>query len=201
MMIKVHPLFLVMLIVWILSGQIHQYALLMGALLWHELGHIAVSKWYGVRIEKLTLLPFGGRIELGSQASFHQRMWIASGGPIFTVIAYIGGAYLPILWQEPWQTLQIALLLVNLLPVYPLDGGQIISNAILTVYPTTKLYEIYIAWSFYALTFLVVMTLFMLPETIIVLTLSLLLWSETLAEWKIRKYRTAYEKIVLRRLT
>ena len=41
----------------------------------------------------------------------------------------------------------------------------------------------------------------MLPQSIFLAVLSLLLWSEVIGEWRFRKYRSAFEKDVMNRLT
>jgi len=97
--------------------------------------------------------------------------------------------------------IQLGLLFINLLPIYPLDGGQIVCNSLLKITPKKKIYERYISTSFYFITIIVVVTLLLLPQSIFLAVLSLLLWSEVIGEWRFRKYRSAFEKVVMNRLT
>lgn len=201
--LKVHPIFLMMLLLWALSGNIAQYFLVLVSLLWHEAGHLLMAKLFSVKIKRITMLPFGARIEFlnGQAISYTALIWIAAGGPIFTLLAYSVNHYIPLIFREEFIMIQLGLLLINLLPIYPLDGGQIVCNSLLKITPKKKIYERYISTSFYFITIIVVVTLLMLPQSIFLAVLSLLLWSEVIGEWRFRKYRSAFEKVVMNRLT
>ena len=201
--LKVHPIFLMMLLLWALSGNIAQYFLVLVSLLWHEAGHLAMAKLFSVKIKRITMLPFGARIEFlnGQAISYTALIWIAAGGPIFTLFAYSINHYIPVIFREEFIMIQLGLLLINLLPIYPLDGGQIVCNILLKITPKKKIYERYVSTSFYFITIIVVVTLVMLPQSIFLAVLSLLRWSEVIGEWRFRKYRSAFEKVVMNRLT
>ena len=201
--LKVHPIFLMMLLLWALSGNIAQYFLVLVSLLWHEVGHLVMAKLFGVKVKRITMLPFGARIEFvnGQAISYTSLIWIAAGGPIFTLLAYSVNNYIPSIFREEFIMIQLGLLFINLLPIYPLDGGQIVCNSLLKITPKKKIYERYISTSFYFITIIVVVTLLLLPQSIFLAVLSLLLWSEVIGEWRFRKYRSAFEKVVMNRLT
>ena len=201
--LKVHPIFLMMLLLWALSGNIAQYFLVLVSLLWHEAGHLVMAKLFDVKVKRITMLPFGARIEFlaGQVISYTSLIWIAAGGPIFTLFAYSVNHYIPSIFREEFIMIQLGLLFINLLPIYPLDGGQIVCNSLLKITPKKKIYERYISTSFYFITIIVVVTLLMLPQSIFLAVLSLLLWSEVIGEWRFRKYRSAFEKVVMNRLT
>lgn len=149
------------------------------------------------------MLPFGANIEFskGQAPTFTSLIWIAVGGPLFTLIALMASPFVPILFRQEFIFIQLALLLVNLLPIYPLDGGQVLCNLLLKINPKKEIYEYYISLSLCIITILVVVTLLMLPHSIFLAVLSLLLWSEVIGEWRYRKYRSAFEKVVMKRLT
>ena len=201
--IRIHPVFLGMLLIWALSGHIAHYFLVLVSLLWHEAGHLLLAWLKGVKVIRVTMLPFGANIEFskGQAPAFTALIWIAAGGPLFTLLALMASPLVPILFRQEFLFIQLALLLVNLLPIYPLDGGQILCNFLLEINPQKKIYEYYISLSLCFITILVVVTLLMLPQSIFLAVLSLLLWSEVLAEWRYRKYRSAFEKVVMNRLT
>lgn len=201
--LKVHPVFLMMLLLWALSGNIAQYVLVLVSLLWHEAGHLLMARLFGVKVKRITMLPFGARIEFltGQAIAYTALIWIAIGGPAFTFLAYSIHPFIPLIFREEFVTIQLALLFINLLPIYPLDGGQIVCNSLLKFTPQQKIYERYVSTSFYFITIIVVVTLLMLPQSIFLAVLSLLLWSEVIGEWRFRKYRSAFEKVVMNRLT
>lgn len=149
------------------------------------------------------MLPFGANIEFskGQAPTFTSLIWIAIGGPLFTLFALMASPFVPELFQQEFIFIQLALLLVNLLPIYPLDGGQVVCNFLLGINPKKEIYEYYISLSLCFITILVAVTLLMLPQSIFLAVLSLLLWSEVMGEWRYRKYRSAFEKVVMKRLT
>lgn len=201
--IRIHPVFLAMLLIWALSGHIAHYFLVLVSLLWHEAGHLLFAWFRGVKVRKVTMLPFGANIQFptGQAPSYTSLIWIAAGGPLFTLIAYAVSPFIPMIVQKEFVFIQLMLLLVNLLPVYPLDGGQIVCNFLLKLNPQKKIYEYYLSLSLIIITTIVVVTFLMLPQSIFLLVLSLLLWSEVIGEWRFRKYRSAFEKVVMNRLT
>lgn len=201
--VRIHPVFLAMLLIWALSGHIAHYFLVLVSLLWHEAGHLLFAWIRGVKVRQVTLLPFGANIQFptGQAPSYTSLIWIAAGGPLFTLFAYAGSPFVPNLLQKEFIFIQLALLLVNMLPIYPLDGGQILCNFLLKMNPKKKIYEYYISLSLCFITIIVVVILLMLPQSIFLAVLSLLLWSEVIGEWRFRKYRSAFEKVVMNRLT
>lgn len=200
---KLHPLFLGIMILLVLTGNIAMYSIIFVSLLLHELGHLMVAIFLEVKIERCTLMPYGGQIVLKDEhtVSYSKQLLIACGGPIMTTICYYGSGMLPELFQKPFADVQLVLLLINCVPLLPLDGGKIISNSLLILFPKTKIYEIYVSISFAFLTIIVILTLVMLPQSIFLAVISLLLWSEVIGEWRYRKYRSAFMKIVMNRLT
>ncbi|MEO4052126.1 site-2 protease family protein [Solibacillus sp. CAU 1738] len=200
--ITIHPLLLVVLLSMVFTGNIALYSIILFSLLLHELGHLLAARIVRVKVKSCVIMPYGGEIELGKQEVTHlQLLIIALGGPLATMIGMASCMLLPPLIATLFFQVQIYLLCVNLLPLLPLDGGKIICYALLAIYPKTKIYERFLSFSLLLLTILVIVTLLMLPQSIVVVLYSLFLWSKVIGEWKYRKYHSAYEKIVLNRLT
>jgi Zn-dependent protease len=121
-----------------LSG--HTAALLMGVLLLHELGHWAAMKVFGYRDTTVFFVPFLGAATWGrnDDATPAQRVVMYLMGPVPGYLLGIGllawlrthPAALPTAWIEPAYELAWLLAVVNatnLLPIMPLDGGQVVS--------------------------------------------------------------------------
>ena len=118
-------------------------ALLLTILL-HEFGHAYAAAKVGGRTEKIILWPLGGLAVCEAPQEPRSQFWVAAGGPIVNlglglvvtgICIAIGLDFLPsfsgevIFWQRLLQYLflwNFVLLLVNLLPCYPLDGGRIL---------------------------------------------------------------------------
>lgn len=109
------------------------------AIIWsHEMGHIAMGWRYGIPTRLITLSPLGGVAHLQAPApSPRAEIAITLAGPAVHLL------WLVVVWPlallrpaeasllQPWwfllwflQTTNLALLLFNLLPLFPLDGGR-----------------------------------------------------------------------------
>jgi Zn-dependent protease len=108
------------------------------SLLAHEMGHALVARRLGVRVEGITLWIFGGVARLGGDAATAgAEARIAIAGPIVSLILAIAFAVAtltldavggPALVEAGsfWLALSNAMLLLfNLVPAFPLDGGRI----------------------------------------------------------------------------
>ncbi|MFT4513904.1 MAG: Zn-dependent protease [Planctomycetota bacterium] len=111
------------------------------AIIWtHEMGHIAAAWRYHIRTSKITLGPMGGLAHLTAPARTPKEdIWISLAGPAVHLLWLL--VLWPIAWLMPanvyyftWYGYAVwflvatnqALLLFNLLPVFPLDGGRVL---------------------------------------------------------------------------
>lgn len=115
---------------------------LFGCVVLHELGHALAARRFGIRTRDITLYPIGGVARLESTGNRPwEEFWIAVAGPAVNVaIALALGLawwllYLsdPLLTLLPlgqfvyWLTvLNIWMVLFNLLPAFPMDGGRVL---------------------------------------------------------------------------
>ncbi|MEK4494990.1 M50 family metallopeptidase [Ureibacillus sp. FSL W8-0352] len=203
MRMTIHPLFLPLLFGMILYGNVSYYALILTSLLIHEFGHILIAWLLGVKVKRCVLMPYGGEIELegGYSLSPHKQLLISLGGPVATFCCMLMAPFLDPLLAKPFIKIQIVLLCINLIPVWPLDGGRIVFALILLFCKKAKVYELFLAISFILITLTVIITFILLPKTLFLFVLSIFLWFHIIQEWRYRKYRIAFEKYVLNRLT
>lgn len=108
------------------------------SILLHELGHSLVSQRCGIPVPRITLLFIGGIAEISREPDNAQaELKIAAGGPATSIVLallYAAGAILCGLlsWNAASIILQwlalvnIALVIFNAIPGYPLDGGRIL---------------------------------------------------------------------------
>ncbi len=120
------------------SFDIQTLLIFVAALLFHEAGHVLAMKHFGYRDVSMLFIPYLGALATAhkKEATLSEKVWVSLAGPlpglclalIFTIILQMG-------WvgTHPWvmngMTQAIPMLLVlnlfNLLPMYPLDGGQV----------------------------------------------------------------------------
>ncbi|WP_423489487.1 stage IV sporulation protein FB [Lysinibacillus agricola] len=203
MKIKLHLLCIPFVFIMIFSGQIAYYAIILSSLLWHEAGHLLAAMICGVKMKSCVITPYGGEIEFENPAVVPATslLWIALGGPIATILGIGLAFFMPELLAAKLIDVQLVLLAINVLPIIPLDGGRIFLASLFLVFPSVRVFEYYYWLSLTIATILLMITSYYLPQSIFLAILCLFIWLQALKEWNYRKYRLAFEKYVMNRLT
>jgi len=105
------------------------------SVLLHELGHSVVAMRYRIPVRSITLFLFGGVAQIGAEPpSAFAEFLIAIAGPLvsltlavlfYTVTSLVAGVE-PLLGLAKYLAyINLALVLFNLIPGYPLDGGRV----------------------------------------------------------------------------
>jgi Zn-dependent protease/CBS domain-containing protein len=147
--LRIHVTFL-LLIAWLALGSAGAaiYVLLLFlCVVLHEFGHAIAAKSYGINTPDITLLPIGGvaRLERIPEEP-KQELVIAAAGPavtavialaLFLVVAARGAADIaaPIARGDLVVNLfriNVWLLLFNLIPAFPMDGGRVLRALLAT---------------------------------------------------------------------
>ena len=129
--------------------------LFFGSLIMHELGHALVARRQGIEVKQIQLFLFGGITQMSRDAaSPGEEFKVAAAGPAATFafcvlclivdLAIVGPHRLvnaaelddtvrvtPVLLSLSWLLLMNVLILIfNLVPAFPLDGGRIARAAV-----------------------------------------------------------------------
>lgn len=132
--LRLHPLFVLLLVLSVLTGYYLETLTLFAIVLIHELGHIAAAKAYGWRIRHIKLLPFGGVAEVEEHGSVPsgEELVVALAGPLqhvwMIVLAWgmkAAGLFDPA-WWDYFINANLTIGFFNLLPILPLDGGKVL---------------------------------------------------------------------------
>ncbi|MFT9817578.1 stage IV sporulation protein FB [Lysinibacillus sp. NPDC056185] len=203
MKIKLHLLCIPLVFLMIFTGQIAYYAIILSSLLWHEAGHLLPAMLCGVKVKSCVITPYGGEIEFENPAVVPATslLWIALGGPIATILGIGLAFFMPELLATKFINVQLVLLAINVLPIIPLDGGRIFLACLFLFTPSVRAFEYYYWFSLIIAFILFMVTLCYLPQSIFLAILCLFIWLQALKEWNYRKYRLAFEKYVMNRLT
>lgn len=120
-----------------------EYVALFAIVLMHEFGHSLACRQVGGQADQIVLWPLGGVAYVAPPQRPGATLWSIAAGPLVNVVlvpvilgidSVLAAAGL---WQAMpdlarlLQTLwfiNIGILIFNLLPVYPLDGGQIVRS-------------------------------------------------------------------------
>ncbi len=116
------------------------------ALVIHECGHLSAMRWFGFRDLQLLFVPFFGGAAVGHDDRVlapWKHIVIILCGPIpgifiaFVLLVYAAGGGAPE-WITGVATTFLILNAFNLLPILPLDGGQIVDYAVATRFPRVR---------------------------------------------------------------
>ncbi|MBN2506413.1 MAG: site-2 protease family protein [Verrucomicrobia bacterium] len=118
-----------------------EYLALFGIVLMHEFGHALACRQVGGRADLIVLWPLGGVAYVAPPHRPGATLWSIAAGPLvnLVLVPVLGVAWLWIRAMGPGGALgnahnllqalcviNLVLLIFNLLPIYPLDGGQIL---------------------------------------------------------------------------
>ena len=118
-----------------------EYLALFGIVLMHEFGHAMACRQVGGQADRIVLWPLGGVAYVAPPQRPGAQLWSIAAGPLVNVVLIpilfvigilqaqsgVGGSDLRTLLGM-LLTINIVLLIFNLLPIFPLDGGQILRS-------------------------------------------------------------------------
>jgi Zn-dependent protease len=123
-----------------LVWNIAEYLSLFGIVLLHEFGHALACRSVGGRADMIMLWPLGGVAFVQPPPRPGAWLWSIAAGPLVNVIlapvllyayryAYQNGANPDLLhFLDMALRIDVGLFIFNMLPIYPLDGGQIVQS-------------------------------------------------------------------------
>jgi Zn-dependent protease len=110
-------------------------------ILLHEFGHSLACRQVGGEADRIVLSPLGGAAYVNPPPRAGAQLWSIAAGPLVNV-ALVPILFAFVMWADtPWYIpsdlenfaqamfrINLGLLIFNMLPVYPLDGGQILRS-------------------------------------------------------------------------
>ena len=139
----------VFIVISILTASYKIFFIISTLIIIHELGHFLSAKVLGIETDKIYLYPLGGisKINMSLNESVLKEFIILIMGPIFQNIAYIF-LLLIINDNEIVTRYHLGILVFNLLPIYPLDGGKLLNLIFTCIIPYKLSYKIIIIISY-----------------------------------------------------
>jgi Zn-dependent protease len=115
----------------------------------HELGHALAAKKYGIKTRDIILLPIGGLARLEKMPDKPiQELWVALAGPavnigiviVLAIYLLITNSFAPVNqltmstapFIERILGVNIFLVLFNMVPAFPMDGGRVLRALLAT---------------------------------------------------------------------
>lgn len=194
--IHIHPLLWLMLFIGYVTGSFAELLIILTIVSIHELGHLAMAFFFRWRINKVMLWPFGGVMETDEYYSRpnHEEFFVILFGPLQHLWIY-AAVYLMKIWGVlPPQILDYALLyntyllMFNLLPVWPLDGGKLLFLFLSKYRPFKKAYQAVMIFSAYLIVLLLFLAVLYNWSTLHTIMLACFLLYEIRLEWKRKQF-------------
>jgi len=157
--VKIHATFL-LIIIWVafshwsqgesiaatINGIIFVLAIFLCVVL-HEFGHALMAQKFNIKTRDITLLPIGGVARLERMPDDpKQEIWVALAGPVVNIVIAVFIFFWLVLTSslEPLSNLTITtgsflerlmvvnifLVLFNMLPAFPMDGGRVLRGVL-----------------------------------------------------------------------
>ena len=184
---KIHIFFYIIGFICFITGNFKNFIIFSSIIIVHELGHIIGALIFKWKIDKIILLPFGGITIFNENVdkSLKEEFIIAILGPLFQIVFYL-------IYKDNliFNYYNIAILLFNLLPIYPLDGSKIF-NVIFNIFFPYKLSHILsIVLSFI---FIILIILYKIDLSLILIFIVVELFKEII------KHKYYFNKFLLER--
>lgn len=162
----------------------------------HEMGHAAAAAFFSWRVKRIVLLPFGGVAEMDEHGNrpLKEEAIVVAAGPLQHVWM-MGAAYL--LYSFSWmpQSLyelffqyNLMVLLFNLFPIWPLDGGKMIFLLLSIKKPFPVAHRMALMISFFCLSVFSLLIAIAAPYHINVWVIISFLIFSLYHEWKQQRY-------------
>ena len=169
--IYIHPFFYFIISISLITGHFRNIIYFTIILFIHELGHSITAIILGIKLNKIMLFPFGGLsvLEYSINLSLLKELLILIMGPVtqivFTYLIY----YLKIDVSYYFYTYSMFILIFNLIPIYPLDGGKLINVFLSFFLPFYKSLKITYYFSYFIYISLVFITIIYYRNLILIL--------------------------------
>ncbi|MFA8439977.1 M50 family metallopeptidase [Pueribacillus sp. YX66] len=152
----IHPLTWFVIGIAILTGFFRDLVVLIAIILIHELGHYTVARFFNWRVRRIVLLPFGGVAEVDEHGNrpFKEELLVVLFGPLQHLwLIGIGFCFVYFsVWSpaffETFLAYNLMILIFNLLPIWPLDGGKLLFLLFAYFRPFKKAHLSILAFSF-----------------------------------------------------
>lgn len=146
MVLRIDLKIFIFFVLFYLTKQIELYATIMVLCVIHELGHVLMGIIMGLKIERLEIMPLGlsvsfkinvddynKKIKKGNILQL-KKIAIAGAGPFTNLMMLLlvlnTKIDLKVVSNEILAYANILIILFNMLPIYPLDGGRILKEFI-----------------------------------------------------------------------
>ncbi|MEH7354261.1 M50 family metallopeptidase [Neobacillus drentensis] len=194
--VQIHPLLWIVIALSIATGHFLEVCLLLAIIFIHEMGHAAAASFFSWRIKKITLLPFGGVAEMDEHGNrpLKEESIVVLAGPlqhVWMVAAAYGFVSLHVIPEDIFKlfiSYNVMILVFNLFPVWPLDGGKLVFLLLSLKSSFPHAHRLTLLISFFSLSLFSIIILLAAPANINVWVVIAFLFFSLYHEWKQRRF-------------
>lgn len=194
--VHIHPILVVFILISFITGTFVELGIILAIVFIHELGHFLMATYFKWRIRRIMLWVFGGVMETEEHGNrpIREETLVLIAGPLQHAFIYAAIFMMSALQLLPASILDLIfyyntiILLFNLLPIWPLDGGKLLFLLLSSHLPFKTAYHFIIKFSMYISICLLLLQLWFFPFTLSALLIMLFLFVENRSEWKHRYF-------------
>ena len=194
--ISIHPLFWLVVGIGVLTGRFLEVIMLFTIVFVHEMGHAITANHFRWRIKKIELLPFGGVAEMDEHGNrpLKEELLVILSGPLqhlwMMALAYIL-FFVGWIDQNTYDLFlkhNLMILIFNLLPIWPLDGGKLVFLGMSLKFPFSLAHRYSLMISIGIVCLLILTTLVIYPFHLnLWIVVAFVIFAHYI-EWKQRKF-------------
>ena len=161
----------------------------------HEIGHFVTAMYYGWKTDKIYIYPYGGYSKFNDDINrpLKEEFIILIMGPLVQIIYYY---FLKSIGVNNIDIYHYSVLIFNLLPIYPLDGGKFL-NILISYklsYKDSYIWTIIISGGIFFICFALIIKFFL---SLSILIMFILLLYKLLESYRDRHFH--FNKFILER--
>lgn len=194
--IHIHPILILFSIISFATGTFVNMIIILTIVLIHELGHYLAAYYFKWRIRQVMLWVFGGVMdtdEFGNRP-YHEELIVTIAGPFQHLIIYLFLLLASTFSILPASIIELAyfynstILIFNLLPIWPLDGGKLLFFLLTNKLAYQKAYHSILIISMLLCSLILIGQIVLFSFTLSSFLIMVFLLMENRSEWKKKHY-------------
>ncbi|MFC4403976.1 site-2 protease family protein [Gracilibacillus xinjiangensis] len=195
--IHIHPIVFFFIAVSVLTGMFVDLIIIFFIVFFHEMGHYYFARKFNWKVKHIYLWIFGGVMETEDNGTRSMKEeWIVTiAGPMQHLFLFFFFYFIGYIGWLPESTINMAMqyntfiLLGNLLPIFPLDGGRMLQLICDSLFPFHMAHSLTIILSVVSIAAFLVCAFLIGTSSLSLCLLFVFLFWENRLEWKRRHYR------------